>query len=185
MTRERLRAASAGEAMKEDLMGASALRIAACVAAAVLADSPAMLAQRFDAAKREAVTAIPGLDVVTIRDTSLNVCYTLFILEPAVQPAASAPADARSIQDLAHERDRQLAAVIAEYERSQYATVPGFPVPTLRYSWEGTRVQSEYERKLREKDASRLEEQLAHLASVPRLAVAGPVPCAPSPGPKK
>lgn len=168
-------------------MGASAtLRIAACVAAAVLADSPALLAQRFDSVKRETVTAIPGLDVVTIRDTVLNACYTLFILEPVVQPARSAPADARSVQDLAQERDRQLAALIAEYERSQYATVPGFPVPNpLRYAWEGDRVQSEYERKLREKDASRLEEQLAHLASSPRLAVTGPASCGPSPAPKK
>jgi hypothetical protein len=158
--------------------------LAAGVAAVLLTASTAH-AQRFDAARREAVAAIPGLDVVTIRDTVLNACYTLFIMESAVQPARPLRADPASVQDLANERDRRLAELLAEYERSQYATVPGFVVPSLRFAWEGDKVQGEYERRLRDKEIDRLEEQLAHVASAPRLAVTGPVPCGPTPAPKK
>jgi hypothetical protein len=160
-------------------------RLAAGVTAALLTASTAH-AQRFDAARREAVAAIPGLDVIMIRDTVLNACYTLFVMEPVGESARPLRADPASIPDLANERDRRLAALLAEYEQSQYAAVPGFPVPNpLRYAWEGNKVQSEYERRLRDKEISRLEEQLAHMASTPRLAVTGPVPCGAPPAPKK
>jgi hypothetical protein len=159
--------------------------VAAVVAAALLTASSAH-AQRFDAARRETVAAIQGLDVVTIRDTVLNACYTLFIMESVVQPVRPVRADPASLQDLAEERDRRLSALLVEYERSQYAAVPGFPVPNpLRYAWEGDKVQGEYERRLRDKETNRLEEQLAQIASAPRLAVTGPVPCGAPPAPKK
>ncbi|HVG56792.1 MAG TPA: hypothetical protein VM846_20305 [Vicinamibacterales bacterium] len=153
------------------------VRIAAPLVTVLFAVSAPAYAQRFDAARRETVAAIPGLDVVTIRDTTTNTCYTLFILEPSIQPTPSSVPDQRSAQELADERDRRLAGLLAEYERSQFAPVPGFPVPTLRYGWEGNRVMSEYEQRLRDKDFSRLEEQIARLAAAPRLAVAGPAPC--------
>ncbi|HEX5108268.1 MAG TPA: hypothetical protein VFV95_07475 [Vicinamibacterales bacterium] len=153
------------------------VRIAAPLVTVLLAVSVPAYAQRFDAARRETVAAIPGLDVVTIRDTVTNSCYTLFILEPAIPRVPSVVPDQRSAQELADERDRRLAALLAEYERSQFAPVPGFPVPTLRYGWEGNRVQSEYEQRLRDKEFSRLEEQITRLAAAPRLAVAGPSSC--------
>ena len=167
------------------MCSAATFQVAAGVAAALLTASSAH-AQRFDAARRETVAAIQGLDVVTIRDTVLNACYTLFIMEPAVQPVRPVRADPASLQDLAEERDRRLSGLLVEYERSQYAAVPGFPVPNpLRYAWEGNKVQGEYERRLRDKEINRLEEQLAHIASAPRLAVTGPVPCGAPPAPKK
>ena len=90
---------------------AATVRLAAGVAAALLT-AGTVHAQRFDAARRETVAAIPGLDVVTIRDTALNACYTLFIMEPGVQPARPSRADPASLQDLAEERDRRLSALL-------------------------------------------------------------------------
>lgn len=161
------------------------VRIAAPLVTVLLALSAPAHAQRFDAARRETVAAIPGLDIVTVRDTATNTCYTLFILEPSIQRVPSIVPDQRSAQELADERDRRLAALLADYERSQFAPVPGFPVPTLRYGLEGNRVQSEYEQRLRDKDFSRLEEQITRLAAAPRLAVAGPAPCTASAAPTR
>src|SRR5262245_30775724 len=94
------------------------VRIAAPLVTALLACSAPALAQRLDAARREPVAAIPGLDIVTIRDTATNTCYTLFILEPSIQRVPSIVPDQRSAQELADERDRRLAALLADYERS-------------------------------------------------------------------
>jgi hypothetical protein len=44
---------------------------------------------------------------------------------------------------------------------------------------------SEYEQRLRDRDFSRLEEQIARLAAAPRLAVAGPAPCTPAAAAKR
>ena len=161
------------------------IRIAAWGAAVVLAASAPAHAQRFTAVGREAVTAIPGLEIVTLRDAVLNVCYTLFMLEPTLQPSPVTIPDSRSLQELADERDRRLAALLAEHERQQYAPVPGFVPNSLRYAWEGTRVQGEFDRALRDKELNRLEEQLARLAAAPRLTVTGPAPCAPAAAAKR
>jgi len=158
-------------------------RVGAAIVAAMLSGAAAVHAQvRFDAPRRESVPAIPGLEIVTIRDSTLNACYTLFIMEPAAQWPPTRSTDSPSIQDLARERDRLLAALNAEYEHSQYSVTPGFPIPNpLKYAWEGNKVQSEYERKVRDKEVTRLELQLAEMVRAPRLAVSGPVLCAPPP----
>jgi hypothetical protein len=155
-------------------------RIAACGLVALLGADATAHAQRFSAVGREAVATAPGLEVVTVRDATLNACYTLFLFEPASQPSRVVIPDSRSRQDLAEERDRRLAALLAEHERSLYAPVPGFVADPLPYRVEIERVQSEFERTLREQELSRLEEQLARATAAPRMAVSGPAPCSPA-----
>ncbi len=157
----------------------AAFRIAVLGATAFVAVGATAHAQRFSAVGREAVATAPGLEVVTLRDATLNACYTLFIFEPAPQAARLIVPDSRSAQDLAEERDRRLAALLAEYERSQYAPVPGFVTNPLRFSVEADRVEREYERRVREQEMSRLEDQLTRATAAPRMAVSGPSPCPP------
>lgn len=130
----------------------------------------------------EKVAAVSGLEIVVVRDTVLNACYTLFVLRPSPQAAPAAPSDAATIEQAAGERDRRLSALTAEFERGLPGGVPGtLGSNPLRYQWEGDKVQSEYERQVREKEFARLGEQLALIAGEPRLAVAGPAPCEPPP----
>ena len=155
-----------------------ASRIVAGVLCALLAGGAAIAAEtRFEVSSRETVAAVPGLQIVTVRDNVLKACYTLFIVEP-VRQAGTATRTESTVPEAAAERDRQLSALSADYERALVAAMPGTLGPNaLRYEWEGDKVQSDYELRLRERELTRLEEQIAQIATAPRLAVAGPAPC--------
>lgn len=133
---------------------------------------------RFEAAGHATVTGVPGLEVVSVRDAAANSCYTLFVLRPAALPIAPPRGGSASIRDAATERDRRLAALAADFERGMPGAVPGtLGTDPLRYQWEGDKVQSEYERLVREEEFGRLARQLTEIAAQPQLAVAGPGPC--------
>lgn len=133
---------------------------------------------RFEAAGHDVVAALPGLEIVTVRDAAADRCYTLFVLRPTAPPVAARRDGGTTIEDAASARDRRLAALAAEFERGLPGAVPStLGSDPLRYQWEGDKVQSEYERLVREEEFGRLAQQLADIAAQPRLAVAGPAPC--------
>ena len=157
----------------------------AAAACALTAVGVVKAEERFEVTGREPLAAIAGVEIVTVRDTLLNACYTLFVAQPARLPAA--PHDeSTSLHDLATERDRRLSALTDEFERGMAGGVPAtLGSNPLKYSWEADKVQSEYERRVREREIARLESQLAAIAGEPHVAVAGPAPCGPPASPSR
>ena len=133
---------------------------------------------RFEAVTRDAVDAVPGLQVITIRDRALNACYTLFVIEAAKQVPPLPPLEMLSPDEAAAERDGRLSQLIAALEQSSSVAVPGTLGPNiLQYEWEAQKAQSEFERALREAEVARLEAPLKRIADAPHFAVSGPAPC--------
>ena len=62
--------------------------------AGCLLQTPIWAQSRFQAIAQDAVPGVPGLRVVTVRDTELATCFALFIAEPTpaetVEPNATA-----------------------------------------------------------------------------------------------
>jgi hypothetical protein len=153
--------------------------LSASVLCALLAWAPVPRAQaRFEAVAHDVVPTIPGLQILTIRDNMLSACYTLFVIAPAPPTGSQPQNEPASAQDAAVQRDRQLSALSLEFERGLPGGVPAtLGSDPLKYAWEGQKVQSEYERVLRENDLVRIEERLVQIVAAPRLAVSGPVAC--------
>jgi len=150
---------------------------------ASLISAPVYAQARFEALSREGVAAVPGLQIVAVRDAALNICYTLFVLTPA-QPAPARP-DVRSVPDAAGARDQQLAAVLGEFERGLSSASPAMLVNNpLKFQWEAQNAQIEYEHALRQSELARVEEELAQIRDTPHLAVSGPVSCTPAAAPR-
>jgi hypothetical protein len=90
---------------------------------------------------------------MTIRDTSLSICYTVFIVESPTRLLSLAPtlpgdATARSIERaraLAEERDRRLATLEAQLENDLGNQV----LPEQEYEQARLRLDLEYQRALR------------------------------------
>jgi hypothetical protein len=137
---------------------------------------------RFAAVTRDTIAAVPGLQIVTIRDTVQEACYVLFMIEGPRLPTIQPHAESATLEAAAAFRDHQLQELSTEFERALYAPVPAVPAPNmLRYEWEGQKVQSEFDRAFLESQFARLEDWLAQIAKGPRLAVSGPAPCGPRP----
>ncbi len=154
-----------------------ASRIGAGLVCALVAAASLHGQARFEVASRETVGSVSGLEIVTVRDTALNACYTLFVFRP-VPELAPPRVDTTTVQEAASERDRKLAALSEEFERGLPGAVPAtLGANPLKYEWEGDKVQSDYERLVREREMARLEERLDLIAGEPRIAVAGPAPC--------
>lgn len=126
--------------------------ISACIAALVLSGTPAHAQRTFDVLTEGAVGNIPGLRALTVRDNSISVCYTLFILESSTGPlpvAAPDPTTAQSVERvraLAEERDKQLAALQQKYP----AGTDVVPLQSeLEYEQARLRLDLEYQRALR------------------------------------
>jgi hypothetical protein len=129
---------------------------------------------RFVAVGREAVAGASGLEVVTIRDQTLAACYTVFVMEAT--PTQAPPVELTSIDAALAQRDRRLADLSGELERSLATATPGTLGPNvLRFEWEGQKAQADYERALREHEMARLEARL--IATARKMAVSGPSPC--------
>jgi len=188
---------------------------------------------RFELLSGDAVQAIQGLSVYTVRDSRTAVCYTLFVLGPLDAPSARntvqlpvlAAEDlekirvAETLKQAAALRDRKIAALRsrtgtewaaqneAEHERieDEYASVvrsvlPGvYPTGRLSPAWRTTTLDAldqAVRRALADADAvttaaarSTVDDQvlqvLDRMTQSARLAVAGPVACAPATGAAK
>jgi len=129
---------------------------AAAVCAWWIAASPSAVAQsRFDVLRDDAIAAVDGMTVYTIRDNATAVCYTLFVLQsneprlstaPAVEPGPVLSAEQRDkvrvadlLKDAIAARDRQLADLRAR------STL----VWTVEYETERERIVDGYERAVR------------------------------------
>jgi hypothetical protein len=134
---------------------------------------------RFEPLAVDTIGAIRGLQVVTVRDNTQRVCYALFVMQPPAAPAAAADGGATpSLADAIARRNHQLDELSTAYERSLTTNVPGLPMPNpLRQQWELQKVQSEFDRTVRERELRILRDWLEEIAGGPRLAVSGPVPC--------
>jgi hypothetical protein len=159
-----------------------ALLVGASVLCALFTGGAELRAQgRFVAVTRDAITAVPGLQIVTIRDTVQEACYVLFMIEGA-RPPTQPHAESATLEAAAALRDQRLWELSTDFERALYAPVPAVPAPNmLKYEWEGQKAQSEFDRAFLGSEFARLEDWLAQIAKAPRLAVSGPAPCGPPP----
>jgi len=145
---------------------------------ALLAVSATVQAQaRFDAVTREAVAAVPGLEVVSVRDLALGSCYTLFLFQPQSPTPVTAPVDSTTLDAAVAERNGRLDALSADLQRlveTQRTVTVSNP---LRYQFDGEKALADFERVAREAMLARVDARLAEIAAAPRLAVAGPSRC--------
>ena len=155
-------------------------RTAAAIGAscALLAASATVQAQtRFDSVAREAVAAVPGLEVVSVRDLALGSCYTLFLFQPQSPAPVTAPVDSTTLDAAVAKRDRRLDALSADLQRlvetQRTVTIPN----PLRYQFDGEKALADFEQIAREAILARVDARLAEIAAAPRLAVTGPSRC--------
>jgi hypothetical protein len=132
---------------------------------------------RFDPVVREAVAAVPGLEVVSVRDRALGSCYTVFLFQPQSPAPITDPVDSLTLDAALGKRDRKLEALSADLQRlvetQRTVTVPN----PLRYHFDGLKALADYEQIAREAILARIDARLAEIAGAPRLAVAGPSRC--------
>jgi hypothetical protein len=150
-----------------------AVLMSAAIAAGTVQDARAQ--RRFVFVGSEPQLAVPGLEIVTLRDTVQDACYLLFVMKG---PAAVPQAPSLALDAAKAERDRKLAGLAGQFDRAQYTPAPGVPQASpLRYEWEAQKAQSDYERVLLDYHFKQLEDSIAQVAAGARLAVTGPAPC--------
>jgi hypothetical protein len=145
---------------------------------AMLAAGATVQAQtRFDSVAREAVAAVPGLEVVSVRDLALGSCYTLFLFQPQLATPVTAPVESTTLDAAAAKRDGRLDALSADLQRlveTQRTVTISNP---LRYQFDGEKALADFEQIAREAILARVDARLAEIAAAPRLAVTGPSRC--------
>ena len=126
---------------------------------------------RFEALKQDTIPGVGGLRIITVRDTLLDACYTLFMTESASTADNGAPTppidDARQqaiqrLRDAAARHDEQVGALKEQFETKtgltpEMARIPGLAVARnvsladylVRYEVERMRVDGFYESALR------------------------------------
>ena len=136
---------------------------------------------RFVVVARDALPLVPGLSVVTVRDSVQEACYVLFLIEDAHPAIARDRGELPTLADAAALREARLQELSAEFERMQYPISAGIPKNPLKFVWEGQKIQNDFERAFLEREFALLEGWVAQIATGPRLAVSGPAPCTPPP----
>ena len=127
---------------------------------------------------RDALSAVPGLQIITIRDSVQEACYVLFMIEGARSATIQPQADLANLEAAAARRDSRLQELSTSFEHALYAPIPAVPAPNmLKYEWEGQKAQSAFDQAFLASQLSRLEDWLVQIAQGPRLAVSGPAPC--------
>jgi len=121
----------------------------ACVLAGA-ADAQTQAPPRFEVLSRDAIAAVAGLNVYTIRDNRLSSCFTLFVLDrPEVQlpdQSIQLPPElmrkmevAETLRDAGARRDQQIEALRRKID----------PAWSVEYQTERTRIEDEYGRVVR------------------------------------
>src|SRR5215471_10211601 len=109
---------------------------------ALLLTSSSLSAQnRFEALKQDTIPGVGGLRIITVRDTLLDACYTLFMTESTAanfvpEPPPIDDARQQSIQrlrDAAAMHDEQVGALRSQFESRtgltpEMARIPGLAV---------------------------------------------------------
>lgn len=127
-----------------------------CAAMVALSATTAHAQNTFELISGSEVSNLPGLRAMTIRDSSLSICYTVFIAQSPTRLLSLAPtlpgdATARSIERaraLAEEKDRRLAALEAQIENDLARLVPPLQAEQ-EYEQARLRLDLEYQRALR------------------------------------
>jgi len=145
---------------------------------AIASGSAALQAQtRFTVLSRETVAIVPTLQVLTIRDAAQDSCYLLFTMDLALPAAARVPVQPSDVADATARRDRRLADLNRAYEQNFGSQFVGGPANILPYQFEAQKIQTDFERVLRNEELTRLEAQLERMLAAPKVAVSGPAPC--------
>jgi hypothetical protein len=144
---------------------------ASLLAVLLLAASPSAQ-HRFEALKQDTIPEVAGLRIITVRDTLLDTCYTLFMMETPVAADANASSEPpiddaqrqalQRLRDAAARHERQVADLRAQFEwkigvTPEMARIPGLIVEKnialgdylVRYEADRLRVDAEYESVLR------------------------------------
>src|SRR5436190_23974097 len=105
------------------------------IGCALLAGAAPVRAQaRFEAVSRDAVVVLPSLEIVTVRDNALNVCYTIFMMEAPPPARTLAPVEPVAVDVAEAERDRRLSELSADLQRALVNNAPGTLGPdVLKY----------------------------------------------------
>src|SRR3954470_4037240 len=99
---------------RKSLLGAGVL------CAVVAWGAPLRAQGRFVVVARDALAVVPGLTLVTIRDSVQEACYILFVIEDAPPAVTDRPGEPPTLPAAAAIRDAQLQQLSAEFERTQY-----------------------------------------------------------------
>jgi len=140
---------------------------------------------RFTLQSHEVISTSPNLQVIGVRDAAQDSCYLIFVIETSFSPLDRLIVQPSDVAAAAVLRDQRLAELNHIYETrgfgSQYV---GTPANVMPYQFEAQKIQSEFERVLRQDELGRLEEQLERMAAAPKVAVSGPAPCSAPPKPR-
>jgi hypothetical protein len=151
----------------------------------MLTASGVMAQGRFTLVSREVISTSPTLQVIGVRDAAQDSCYLIFVIEASLPPADRLIVQPSDVVAAATLRDNRLAELNHIYETrgfgSQYV---GTPANVMPYQFEAQKIQSEFERVLRQDELGRLQEQLERIAAAPKVAVSGPAPCTTSANPR-
>jgi hypothetical protein len=147
--------------------------------------APVVAQERFTLFSREVISTSPSLQVIGVRDAAQDSCYLIFVIEtsrPPVDRLIVQPSDVAAAASL---RDHRLTELNHLYETRGFGSLyAGIPANMLPYEFEAQKIQSEFERALRQDEIGRLEEQLERIAAAPAVAVSGPAPCVVSANPR-
>ncbi|MGH9254964.1 MAG: hypothetical protein ACRD3C_10385 [Vicinamibacterales bacterium] len=183
---------------------------AGCTSALFLLTTGLWAQDRFRVLEQHVIAEVSGLRIVTVRDTQLSQCYTLFIMDPPAALNAIPPPPPvddvtdeaiQRIRDAAEQRDRQLADLKAQIDRSGWWDA--FAVG--RYETARRKVEEEYEQTLQAEipgsyswatpfpgmrnggwedetisvteQSARIDVALERLSEARRVAASGPVRC--------
>jgi len=147
-------------------MSRLSLRIIAVVIGLTTSLSIASAQTRVELLTRETIPGVDGLQMLTIRDNQLSVCYMLFILQPTVSPALPAPTAVQTdstqqsvqrVREAAERHDRQVgelkkrfqAQTGRPYEMWPPTTTTGWYDASTNYESDRKKIDDEYEHVLR------------------------------------
>jgi len=152
-------------------------------AAAVLSISlalapPASAQARFDAADATTVAGLPGLRIVSLRDTLRNRCYLAFVQDAA--PSAAPAVEPPDVTGAAALRDRDLANLVHAYENDSSVYAGTITPNPLKYEVLSQTTQLNFALTVVENLIARLEAQLDRVAAASKTLAVVPDACAPA-----
>ena len=149
--------------------------VIACLAIAAKIESGQ---SRFEATDRTDLTGVPGLRIISVRDTVLKTCYTLFVVEAADAAGGGSRIEYTDIGRAAAVRDQRLRELLVGFEHERGA-IPGTVLPNpLKYQWQADSAQIEFALSALNNAFARIEQEFIRASRTAVTAV--PQPCGPS-----
>ena len=99
---------------------------------------------RFEATDRSEIKDLPGLTIVSVRDSALKTCYAVFLAAPDHPPDLTDRIEVTDTRRAEALRDQRLAELLSAFETERGA-IPGTIAPNpLRYEWQADVAQVEF-----------------------------------------